>query len=370
MQFIDLAAQQELIRDAVDAAIAEVLSHGRYIMGPEVAELEGALGAFCGAPEVVSCASGTDALLLALMLHGVGPGDAVLVPSFTFASTAEVVALLGATPVFVDVEAHSFNLDPARVAEAFDDPPPGTRIVGIIAVDLFGQPADYPAIGALAASNDAWVVADAAQSFGATLGGTSVGDLADITTTSFFPAKPLGCYGDGGAIMARSTDDAVVLRSMRVHGSGTHKYDNTRIGINGRLDTIQAAILLQKLTLFPGELTARAAVAERYRAALEGVVATPQVIDGATSAWAQYTVRVPERDRVVAELKDAGVPTAVYYPRPLHQQTAYREFPVAPGGLAVSERLSGEVLSLPMHPYLSTSDQDRVIETLVDAASR
>jgi dTDP-4-amino-4,6-dideoxygalactose transaminase len=370
LQFIDLAAQQDLIRDAVDEAIAAVLTHGRYIMGPEVAELEAALASFCGAPEVVSCASGTDALLLALMLHGVGPGDAVLVPSFTFASTAEVVALLGATPVFVDVEERTFNLDPARVAEAFDAPPSGTRIAGIIAVDLFGQPADYTAIGELAAAHDAWVVADAAQSFGATLGDASVGDLAAITTTSFFPAKPLGCYGDGGAIMARSADDAAVLRSMRVHGSGTHKYDNTRIGINGRLDTIQAAILLQKLTLFPGELTARAAVAERYDAALTGVVATPQVVDGSTSAWAQYTVRVAARDQVAAAMKDVGVPTAVYYPRPLHQQTAYRRFPVAPGGLAVSEQLSAEVLSLPMHPYLSTSDQDRVIEALVDAANR
>jgi len=316
---------------------------------------------------VVSCASGTDALLLALMLRGVGPGDAVLVPSFTFAATAEVVALLGATPVFIDVEEHSFNLDPTCLAAAFEEPPDGLRIVGVIAVDLFGQPADYTVIIALADQHDAWVIADAAQGFGGSLGGAPVGGLAPVTTTSFFPAKPLGCYGDGGAILVQSADDASVLRSMRVHGSGTHKYDNARIGINGRLDTLQAAILLQKLALFPDELRARQVVADRYEMGLAGHVSTPQVVDGATSAWAQYTVRVPRRDDVATALKAAGVPTAVYYPRPLHQQTAYCEFPIGPGGLPVSERLSGEVLSLPMHPYLSPDDQDQVIAALVDA---
>ena len=344
-----------------------MLDHGRYIMGPEVAELEAALGAFCGVPEVVSCASGTDALLLALMLRGVGPGDAVLVPSFTFAATAEVVALLGATPVFVDVEEHSFNLDVKCLARAFEEPPEGLRIVGVIAADLFGQPADYTAIVALADTHGAWVVADAAQSFGGSLDGAPVGGLAPVTTTSFFPAKPLGCYGDGGAVMVQSPEDAAVLRSMRVHGSGTHKYDNARLGINGRLDTLQAAILLQKLTLFPDELRARRAVADRYEAGLAGHVTTPHVDDGAASAWAQYTVRVPRRDEVAASMKDANVPTAVYYPRPLHQQTAYREFPLGPGGLPVSERLCGEVLSLPMHPYLSPEDQDQVIAALIDA---
>jgi dTDP-4-amino-4,6-dideoxygalactose transaminase len=370
VQFIDLAAQQERIRDRVDAAIARVLDHGRYIMGPEVTELEAALAEFCGAPHAVSCASGTDALLLALMVRGVGAGDAVVVPSFTFASTAEAVALLGATPVFVDVEESTFDLDPDLVAAALDAPPAGTRVVGVLSVDLFGLPADNGALAALTAERGCWLVADAAQSFGATRDGVPVGRQAELTTTSFFPAKPLGCYGDGGAVFAVDAGDAEVLRSLRVHGSGTHKYDNTRIGINGRLDTLQAAILLEKLAVFPDELRARAAVADRYAEGLAGVadrVALPRLPDGVTSAWAQYTVRVPDRDTVAARLGEAGVPTAVYYPRPLHRQTAYRDFPVGPGGLAVSERLSAEVLSLPMHPYLAPGDQDRVVGTLVDA---
>jgi dTDP-4-amino-4,6-dideoxygalactose transaminase len=372
VQFIDLPAQQARIREAVDAAIARVLDHGRYIMGPEVAELEAALADFCGAPHVVSCASGTDALVLALLARGVGPGDAVVVPSFTFASTAEAVALLGATPVFVDVEADSFNLDPAAVDAALGTGVDGLRTVGVIAVDLFGQPADYPAIVEVATARGAWVVADAAQSFGASLGGVPVGRLAPLTTTSFFPAKPLGCYGDGGAVTAASAEDDEVLRSLRIHGSGTHKYDNTRIGINGRLDTLQAAVLLEKLRIFPDELVARQRVADRYAAGLRAAgvadrVVVPTLADGATSAWAQYTLRLADRDGVQARLGEAGVPTAVYYPRPLHQQTAYRDFPTGPGGLPVSERLAGEVLSLPMHPYLEPDDQDRVVDSVARA---
>lgn len=373
MQFIDLAAQQARLRDGLDAAIARVLDHGRYIMGPEVAELEAALADFCGAPHAVSCASGTDALLLALMVRGVGPGDAVVVPSFTFASTAEAVALLGATPVFVDVDGTTFDLDPDRVADALDAPPPGTRMVGVLSVDLFGLPAENDALGALAGERGCWLVADAAQSFGASRDGVPVGRQAPLTTTSFFPAKPLGCYGDGGAVFAEDDADAEVLRSLRVHGSGTHKYDNTRIGINGRLDTLQAAILLQKLTVFADELVARDAVARRYADGLAPVadrVALPRVPDGVSSAWAQYTVRIADRDAVAARLGEAGVPTAVYYPRPLHRQTAYQGFPVGPGGLPVSERLSSEVLSLPMHPYLGRDDQDRVVEALVAAVGQ
>ena len=366
MQFIDLAAQQERIRDRVDAAIARVLDHGRYVMGPEVAQLEEELGRFCGAEHVVSCASGTDALLLALLARGVGSGDAVLVPSFTFASTAEVVALVGATPVFVDVEDRTFNLDVERVADAFASPPRGLRVAAVIPVDLFGLPADHRALSELAESHGAWVLADAAQSFGATRDGRTVGTMAPLTTTSFFPAKPLGCYGDGGAVFAASAEDAEVLRSLRVHGSGSHKYDNERIGINGRLDTIQAAVLLEKLAIFADELEARDRVARAYNEALAGLegIELPLVPDGCTSSWAQYTLRLPRRDAVAEALKAHGVPPAVYYPRPLHQQTAYRSFPTAPGGLPVSERLAGEVLSLPMHPYLSEDDQARAVAAL------
>lgn len=364
MQFIDLQAQQERIRTRLDAAIARVLDHGRYIMGPEIAELESSLAESCGARHVISCASGTDALVLALMARGVGPGDAVLVPSFTFASTAESVALLGATPVFVDVTADTFNLDVDHVSKTLGAPPGGLRPVGILAVDLFGQPADYPVLADVAEAHGCWVIADAAQSFGAALLGVPVGRLAPLTTTSFFPAKPLGCYGDGGAVFVDSDEEAAVIRSLRVHGSGADKYDNARIGINGRLDTLQAAILLEKLAIFRDELIARQRVADRYSDHLADVVTVPTLRPGATSAWAQYTIRVRGREALVERLHQAGVPTAVYYPRPLHLQTAYRSFPVGGGGLPVSEQLAGDVLSLPMHPYLSESDQDRVVQAI------
>ncbi len=364
MQFIDLAAQQARLRPQIDAAMARVLDHGRYIMGPEVAELEAALGEFSGAPHVVSCASGTDALVMALMVHGVGPGDAVFVPTFTFAATAECVALLGATPVFVDVDETTFDVDVDKLAASVAATPAGLRAVGIIAVDLFGLPADYEGIDRVAREHGLWVIADAAQSFGAERGGRSVGTMATLTTTSFFPAKPLGCYGDGGAVLTTDADAAAVLRSVRVHGSGTEKYDNVRLGINGRLDTLQAAILLPKLAVFGDEIAARQRVADRYATGLADVAAVPTTPEGARSTWAQYTLRVPDRAAVQQALQDDGVPTAIYYPRPLHLQTAYRDHPVGAGGVEVSERLSGEVLSLPMHPYLDPTDQDRVIESV------
>jgi dTDP-4-amino-4,6-dideoxygalactose transaminase len=361
MQFIDLAEQQARLRPAIDTAIAGVLDHGRYIMGPEVAQLEAALGEFSGVDHVVSCASGTDALVMALMVHGVGPGDAVFVPTFTFAATAESVALLGATPVFVDVDDVTFNLDVDKLAASIADVPDGLRPVGVIAVDLFGLPADYPAIDAVAAGHDMWVIADAAQSYGASRDGVRVGQMASMTTTSFFPAKPLGCYGDGGAVLTTDAGYAEVLRSVRVHGSGSEKYDNVRLGINGRLDTLQAAILLPKLEVFGDEIRARQRVADRYAAGLGDVVTVPITPPGAQSTWAQYTLQVNDRDGLVGALRDEGVPTAIYYPRPLHLQTAYRSNPVGAGGVEVSERLSGTVVSLPMHPYLSEADQDLVI---------
>lgn len=364
MQFIDLAAQQARLRDEIDARIAAVLDHGRYIMGPEVGELETALAEFSGAPNVVTCASGTDALVMALMALDVGPGDAVFVPTFTFAATAESVALLGATPVFVDVDEVTFNLDVDGLAAAVEATPEGLRPVGVIAVDLFGLPADYQGIDRAIAGRDMWVMADAAQSFGATRDGRSVGRMAPLTTTSFFPAKPLGCYGDGGAVFATDAEQAQVLRSIRVHGSGSEKYDNVRLGINGRLDTLQAAILLPKLAVFGDEIAARQRVADRYAAGLADVVEVPATPEGAQSTWAQYTLRLEHRDAVAEKLRGEGVPTAIYYPRPLHQQTAYRHHPVGVVGLAVSERLATEVLSLPMHPYLTEADQDVVIDAV------
>ena len=367
---VDLAAQRRRVGADVEVAMAAVLEHGQFIQGPEVGRLEDELARRCGAGHAVGCSSGTDALLLALLAWGVGPGQAVFVPTFTFVATAEVVALLGATPVFVDIEAATFNLHPASLAAAVGSARDlGLRPAGVIAVDLFGHPADYGAIKAVAADEGMWVLADAAQSLGATLGGRPVGSLADATATSFFPAKPLGCYGDGGAVFTDDAGLAERVRSLQVHGKGQDKYDNVRIGINGRLDTLQAAVLLAKLPYFDDELVRRQQVAARYADGLAGVVGTPTVAPGASSAWANYTVTAPRRDRLAVELRQAGIASAVYYARPLHRQRAYRRFPVAPGGLAVAERMAEEVLSLPMHPYLGPVDQDRVIDAVRAALS-
>ncbi len=367
VEFIDLGAQQRRIGDKVEAAVKRVLAHGKYIMGPEVKTLEDQLSRFAGVKHTVSCASGTDALSLPLMALGIGPGDAVFVPTFTFAATAEVVALVGATPIFVDVEAGSFNMDVKSLQRAVDAMPAGLTPKGIIPVDLFGQPADYDAIDKVAQAKNLWVLADAAQSFGATLGNRRTGSMGRIAGTSFFPAKPLGCYGDGGAIFTDDADLNDIMKSLRVHGQGSDKYDNVRIGMNGRLDTIQAAVLIEKLAIFEDEIAARQRVGKRYNDLLRGTVIVPEVAANATSVWAQYTIRLPNRDKVAAALKAEGIPTAIYYPRPLHQQTAYRNFPSAPGGCPVSEKLAGEVLSLPMHPYLDTATQDRIV-TAVKAA--
>lgn len=364
--FIDLAAQQLRLGDRVGKAISQVLQHGKFIMGPEVGELENALALSCGVRHVVTCSSGTDALLMVLMAWGVRSGDAVFIPAFTFAATAEAVALAGATPVFVDVDPHTFNLAPDSLESAVrvvDEH--GLRSAAVMPVDLFGQPADYNAISQVA--NGAQVLVDAAQSFGAMSGGCRVGALGDAAATSFSPAKPLGCYGDGGAVFTDNDATAELLRSIRVHGQGFHKYENQRIGLNARLDTIQAAILLEKLAIFDDELAARQAVADRYCDGLADVVQVPWLAPSVTSTWAQYTIVVDRRDEMSAALRDAGIPTAVYYPRPLHQQAAYRFFPVAPAGLAISESLSQGVLSLPMHAYLSPHQQDRVINAVRSA---
>lgn len=368
IEFIDLGAQRRRLGRRIDEAIARVLEHGRYIMGPEVAAFERQLAEFCGARHALGCANGTDALGLALMALGLQPGQAVLVPSFTFAATAEVVVWFGAVPVFVDVAADTFNLDPvsleAGIATAKRQ---GLAPVGVIPVDLFGLPAAYDEILAIAAAHRLWVLCDAAQSFGATYKGSAVGTIGALSTTSFFPAKPLGCYGDGGAVFTDSDQTAALLKSLRVHGQGDDKYDNVRIGRNARLDTIQAAVLSAKLEIFADEIAARNRIAARYAELLGELVTVPVLPEGSTSVWAQYTVRLPpgtDRDRVAARLKSEGVPTAVYYAKPLHRQTAYRDYPISGNGLPVSERLSGEVLSLPMHPYLDAPTQQRIAAAL------
>jgi dTDP-4-amino-4,6-dideoxygalactose transaminase len=362
--FIDLASQKRRIGPAVEAAIKRVLDHGQYIMGPEVKQFEAELGAFCGASHVVSCASGTDALALVLMAKGVKPGDAVICPTFTFCATAEVVAWLGATPIFVDSTPDTFNIDPVSLRQAIEKARAlGLRPVGIIPVDLFGLAADYASILPMAEAEGMWVLSDAAQSFGASVHGRKVGTFGLATATSFFPAKPLGCYGDGGAILTEDAELAAVMRSLRVHGQGSDKYDNVRIGMTARLDTIQAAILIEKLAVFADEIEARNRAAARYSEALADVCQVPFIPDGHVSVWAQYTVLVPgdRRDAIAATLKSAGVPTAVYYPMPLHKQVAYRHYPVAGNGLPVSEDLCRRVLSLPMHPYLDEATQDRIV---------
>ena len=361
--FIDLAAQRRRLGKAVDEAILRVLDHGGYIMGPEVRALEAELARFCGARHAISCANGTDALAIVLMAKGVKPGDAIFCPAFTFAATAEVVAWLGATPVFVDVREDTFNLDPDSLAEAVGAAHGlGLNPVGVIPVDLYGLPADYDALEPVCAREGLWMLCDAAQSFGATYKDRKVGSIGLATAVSFYPAKPLGCYGDGGAIFTDDESLAAVMRSIRVHGEGTDKYDNVRIGLNGRLDTVQAAVLIEKLKIFPEEIVARDRIARRYGELLADLTIVPAVPPGLTSVWAQYTIRLPGYDRAAfqAALAALGVPTAVHYPKPLHRQPAYARFP-AGSPLPVSERLAAEVVSLPMHPYLTDEMQDRVV---------
>ena len=363
--FIDVAAQRRRLGTAIDDAVTRVLNHCQFILGPEVRTFESDLAAFCGAGHVVTCASGTDALVLALRAMGVGPGDAVLCPSFTFCATAEVAALVGATPVFVDVDATTFNIDAKGIAGAVETArQAGLNPKAIIPVDLFGLPADHAAIRSAAAADNLLVLDDAAQSFGATCDNRRLGTFGLCTATSFFPAKPLGCYGDGGAVMTDDDGLADAMRSLRVHGQGSDKYDNVRIGLASRLDTIQAAILIEKLKIFPDEINARNAIARRYNEGLNDVAIVPSVPPGMTSIWAQYTIRVRggRRDALASELKAERIPTAIYYPIPLHRQQAYKQYPVGKGGVAVSDRLADEVISLPMHAYLDPSTQDRIID--------
>jgi dTDP-4-amino-4,6-dideoxygalactose transaminase len=365
--FVDVAAQRQRLGRSIDDAIARVTAHCQFINGPEVAAFERQLAAFCGARHAVSCASGTDALVLVLMAQGIGSGDAVFCPAFTFCATAEAAALVGATPVFADVDMETFNLDVASLERAIDTAKRhGLRPTAVIPVDLFGLPADHDAIAALAKTEGLFVLDDAAQAFGAAYKGRRLGTLAPATATSFFPAKPLGCYGDGGAVLTDDQSLAERLRSLRVHGQGTDKYDSVRIGMTSRLDTIQAAVLIEKLKIFPEEIVARGRIARRYAEALADVAAVPRVPDGLTSVWAQFTIRVApgRRDSLAAALKAHGIPTAIYYAKPLHRQEAYRRCPVVEGGLPATDRLAGEVISLPMHAYLDGPTQDRVIDAV------
>lgn len=366
LPFIDLDSQRRRLGADLEAAVLRVVRSGRYILGPEVEACEEALAAFAGAKHCLTCASGTDALALALMAKGIKAGDAILCPTFTFAATAEVVAWLGAVPIFCDVDPETFNMDVASAERGLATARAmGLDTKALITVDLFGHPADYATLEAFVAANGLWLLDDAAQAFGAGYRGRRIGSFGTITTTSFFPAKPLGCYGDGGALTF--DDDALVepLTSLRVHGQGKDKYDNVRIGMNGRMDAVQCAIIVEKLKVFEDEIDQRNAVAERYALGLGDVVTVPRVAAGCVSTWAQYTLTLPggtDRDAFQARLRDAGIPTAVYYGRPLHRQTAYARYPVAGNGCPVAEDLAGRVVSLPMHAYLTVEAQAHVIE--------
>jgi len=365
--FIDLKSQYAALKSDIDARIAAVLAHGAYIMGPEVRELEEQLAAFCGVKHAVTVSSGTDALLVALMAAGIGPGDAVYVPALTFTATAEVILVTGATPVFVDVDPKTCNIDPddlgrraAQIIKAGK-----LRPMAIIAVDLFGLPADYAAINSVADLYGLMVIDDGAQAFGATLGNKRVGALAAVTATSFFPAKPLGCYGDGGAIFTDDDDQAALFKSIRVHGSGATKYEVDRVGLNARMDTIQAAVLLAKLSVFEKELVAREALATLYDNRLGDKIERQARIPGTTSAWAQYTVMTDHRDALAAHLKEQGIPTAIYYPSPMHLQTAYRKYGDGEGSLPGCEHLPHRVLSFPMHPYMDDETANGICDAVL-----
>ncbi len=374
--FIDLAAQQRRIRGRIDAAIARVLDHGGYVMGPEVRDFEAKLAEFGQAPLALSCANGTDALALPLMAWDVGAGDAVFCPSFTFTATPEVVPWFGATPVFVDVLPDTYNLDPAHLEATIEAVKAKGELTPkvVIAVDLFGQPADYPAIKAICGRHGLKLISDSAQGFGCTLDGQHPIHWADVTSTSFFPAKPLGCYGDGGAVLCKDQALWDRMDSFRVHGKAVAedlkgrvfgheaKYLNARIGMNSRLDTLQAAILIEKLAIFEEEIALRQTVADRYAEGLNGsVLSVPGVIEGGVSVWAQYVIEHENRDGLAAHLRSQSVPSAVYYPVPMHQQEPYAHFPSGPGGLPVTEAKAETVLALPMHPYLDEATQDAIV---------
>jgi dTDP-4-amino-4,6-dideoxygalactose transaminase len=365
--FIDLQAQRRRLGEPLNAAIQAAVEGGQWILGPQVAQFEKDIAAWVGVRHAIACANGTDALLLVLRAWGVGPGDAVFVPAFTFAATGEVVALAGASPVFVDVLPDTFNMDPASLETAITLVKRDGKLTPkvVMPVDLFGQPADYGVLAPIARREGLKLLCDTAQGFGGLLDGKRAGAIGDAAATSFFPAKPLGCFGDGGAVFTDDDGLKDLLLSLRMHGQGSDRYEHVHVGYNSRLDTIQAAILIEKLKIFPDEIELRNQVARRYNAAFAGSsrVVTPHVIEGATSTWAQYTLQVEDRDKFQSDLKAAGVPTAVYYPIPLSKQKAYAHYLSAP--TPVSEALSQKVVSLPMHPYLDEATQDRIIAAVL-----
>lgn len=365
--FIDLQAQRKRLGTSLDRAIAAAVEGGQWILGPQVSQLEEQLAHFAGVKHAVACANGTDALMMVLRAWGIGPGDAVFVPAFTFAASAEVVALVGAAPVFVDVHEDTFNIDPASLEAAIALVKREGKLKprAVMPVDLFGQPADYEKLEPIVRREGLKMLCDTAQAFGAKLDGRVMGSLGDAAGTSFFPAKPLGCFGDGGATFTNDDALAALLRSIRMHGEGVDKYENVRIGVNSRLDTIQAAILIEKLRIFPDEIVMRESAARRYAKGLSqsNRIVVPRVIPGAQSTWAQYTIQVPDRDKLQADLKAKGIPTAVYYRTPLASQKGYQHFPSMP--LPVSDKICRSVISLPMHPYLDVTTQDRIIEAVL-----
>ncbi len=367
MQFIDLNVQQKRIREKIENNVKKVLDHGRYVLGPEVRELEERLANYVGTKYSIGVASGTDALLMILMSYGVGPGDAVFTTPFTFIATAEVIQLLGGTPVFVDIDADTFNINSEKLEDKIIETQ-STDLTpkGIIPVDLFGQPADYDEIKHVAQKYDLFVLEDGAQSFGASYKSKKACSLADVSCTSFFPAKPLGAYGDAGMIFTDNIDIYKKLVSIRTHGKGSNKYENVRIGVNGRIDTMQAAILLAKFEIFNEEINLRQEVAKRYSEKLKDFVNVPYVKDFNVSAWAQYSVLYPERDKLLKKLKEKEIPSAIYYPKPLHLQEAFSSLGYKEGDFPISERVSEKIFSLPFHPYLKKEDQERVIEAIVE----
>ncbi len=369
MQFIDLHSQKDRIRTALLHRIETILDSGHFIMGAEVTELESRLASYVGSRYCVSCSSGTDALFMPLLAKGIGPGDAVITTPFTFVATAEVISLAGATPVFVDVCQDTFNINPDLIGRAIEESvAQGLKPKAIIPVDLFGQPADYSRIETVAKAYKLWVLEDAAQSFGGSLKGRKAGSFGLAAATSFFPAKPLGCYGDGGAIFTDNEELDTVLRSIRVHGSGVDKYSNDRIGINGRLDSIQAAVLLEKLNIFDEELEARQRIADFYSNKLQNRLNVPKVSEHYSSAWAQYSVLAAsfeEREQLMQALQKEGIPSMIYYKIPLHLQKAYSSLGYKAGDFPVSEDLSSRIFALPMHPYLKEEEIERICSVLL-----
>ncbi len=370
LEFIDLQAQRARLETEINAGIKTVLEHGRFVMGPEVLELEEKLAAFGEAKYALGCANGTDALILPALAWGIGPGDAVFCPSFTYCATAEIIAHIGATPVFVDMDRETYNMDPTSLKKAIEEVTAKGELTprAVIAVDLFGQSADYNAIAPIARDAGLKLIADSAQGFGTTLNGKQPLEWVDVTTTSFFPAKPLGCYGDGGAVLMNDEELRNAIDSLRIHGKGEDKYDNVRIGVNSRLDTLQAAILLPKLGIFADEIEKRNMIAQRYIDGLRPyALRVPKVLDGVVSTWAQFTIEVPDFASFGAALGAKGIPTARYYPKPVHVQSAYSHFPVQGNGLTNTMDCCDKIISLPMHAYLDENTQDIIIETAIAA---